>query len=76
MKHTTGKDTDATGSTGELFERCPTFARHNVTENLTLVANLIDTGAIIADSDTTAVATMTPADYLATLDELYGKNRL
>jgi len=46
FKHTVKRATDETGSTGELFERCPTFARHNVTENLTLVANLILSGAI------------------------------
>ncbi len=76
LKHTTGKDTDATGSTGELFERCPTFARHNVTENLTLVANLIASGAIKADTETSTVAKMSLLDYLHRLDELYGKDRL
>ena len=75
LKHTTGRDTDATGSTGELFERCPTFARHNVTENLTLVANLITSGAISADTPTREVASMSVPGYLATLDELYGKQR-
>ena len=76
LKHTTGKATDATGSTGELFERCPTFARHNVTENLTLVSNLITSGAIQADAETEAIAQMSIHDYLDTLDELYGKDRL
>lgn len=76
LKHTTGKATDETGSTGELFERCPTFARHNVTENLTLVSNLITSGAIQADAETTAIAQMSIPDYLDTLDELYGKDRL
>ena len=76
LKHTTGRDTDATGSTGELFERCPTFARHNVTENLTLVANLINSGAVHADTPTSDIAGMALPDYLALLDELYGKQRL
>lgn len=75
FKHTLAKGTDETGSTGELFERCPTFARHNVSENLTLVANLLAGGALVADEDTTRVASMPVDEYLGELDELYGKDR-
>jgi hypothetical protein len=74
-KHTHGRDTDETGSTGELFERCPTFARHNVVENLTLVANLVSSGAIAIDREGQAIVDMTIPDYLQRLDELYGKER-
>ncbi len=75
FKHTLGRGTDETGSTGQRFERCPTFARHNVTENLTLVANLLQGGALVADEETAQVARMSTGEYLATLDELYGKDR-
>jgi hypothetical protein len=75
FKHTLGRGTDETGSTGELFERCPTFARHNVTENLNLVANLFQGGALVADDDTAKVASMPIDAYLRVLDELYGKDR-
>lgn len=76
VKHQTGQRTDEKGGTGGLFERCPTFARHNVVENLTLVANLINGSAIEADETTTAVARMGVSDYLRRLDELYGRDRL
>lgn len=75
FKHTLGRGTDETGSTGELFERCPTFARHNVSENVNLVANLLEGGALVADEDTAAVASMPIDAYLRVLDELYGKDR-
>ena len=76
FKHTLGKPTDETGSTGELFERCPTFARHNVTENLALVANLAQAGAIMVDKDCKRVIDLNVVDYLTELDELYGIERL
>jgi len=76
IKHQTGQQTDEKGSTGSLFERCPTFARHNVVENLTLVANLINGGAIDADETTRAVAGLSVSDYLQRLDDLYGRGRL
>lgn len=76
FKHTLGKPTDETGSTGELFERCPTFARHNVTENLALVANLAQAGAITVDKDCKRVIDLNVVDYLTELDELYGIERL
>lgn len=75
FKHTLGRGTDETGSTGELFERCPTFARHNVSENLNLVANLLEGGTLVADEDTARVASMSLDEYLTVLDELYGKDR-
>ena len=75
FKHTMGKPTDETGSTGELFERCPTFARHNVTENLTLVANLAQADAIAVDAECQRVIDLDVADYLGELDELYGIER-
>ena len=75
FKHTLGRPTDETGSTGELFERCPTFARHNVTENLTLVANLALSGAIQVDKDCRRVVELDVVDYLSELDALYGVER-
>lgn len=75
FKHTTGRTTDETGSTGELFERCPTFARHNVLENLTLLANWVREGAISADKPMTRVVGLSAEDYIAELDELYGIER-
>jgi hypothetical protein len=75
FKHTLGRPTDETGSTGELFERCPTFARHNVTENLTLVANLAHAGAISVDTDCQRVVDLDVVDYLKELDALYGVER-
>jgi hypothetical protein len=75
LKHTMGKPTDETGSTGELFERCPTFARHNVTENLALVANLAEAGAIAVDAECQRVIELDVLDYLGELDELYGIER-
>jgi len=75
FKHTLGADTDETGSTGTLFERCPTFARHNVVDNLTLVANLVDAGVINIDSEGREVINLTIPDYLHRLDELYGRER-
>lgn len=75
FKHTLGKATDETGSTGELFERCPTFARHNVTENLALVANLVQAGALKADDDCRRVIDLPVSAYLAELDQLYGIDR-
>jgi len=76
FKHTMGKPTDETGSTGELFERCPTFARHNVTENLALVANLAQAGAITVDKECQRVIELDVVDYLDELDQLYGIERL
>lgn len=76
FKHTMGKPTDQTGSTGELFERCPTFARHNVTENLTLVANLAQSGALAVDDDCKDVVELDVVEYLQRLDDLYGIERL
>lgn len=75
FKHTVGKPTDATGSTGELFERCPTFARHNVTENLTLVSNLAQSGAISVDNECQRVIDLPITSYLSELDTLYGIDR-
>ncbi len=75
FKHTSGRATDATGSTGELFERCPTFARHNVLENLTLIANWVSQGAVSADRPMARVAALSPEDYMAELDDLYGRDR-
>ena len=75
FKHTSGRATDETGSTGELFERCPTFARHNVLENLTLVANWVTEGAISADKPMTRVVGLTAEEYMAELDVLYGIER-
>ena len=75
FKHTSGRATDETGSTGELFERCPTFARHNVLENLTLLANWVHEGAISADKPMTRVVALSPEDYMAELDTLYGIER-
>jgi hypothetical protein len=75
FKHTHGMDTDETGSTGQLFERCPTFARHNVVENLSLVANLVTAGAISIDAEGQAIVDMSIPDYLLRLDELYGRER-
>jgi len=75
FKHTLGRPTDETGSTGELFERCPTFARHNVTENLSLLANLAQSGAIAVDDECRRVVELDVVDYLTELDELYGVER-
>ena len=75
FKHTSGRATDETGSTGELFERCPTFARHNVLENLTLLANWVKEGAISADKPMTRVVALSAEDYMAELDTLYGIER-
>ena len=75
FKHTSGRATDETGSTGELFERCPTFARHNVLENLTLLANWVSEGAVSADKPMTRVVGLSPEDYMAELDTLYGIER-
>ena len=75
FKHTLGADTDETGSTGTLFERCPTFARHNVVDNLSLVANLVDAGAVTIDAEGKEVIDLTIPDYLMRLDELYGRER-
>lgn len=75
FKHTVGKPTDASGSTGELFERCPTFARHNVTENLTLVSNLAQSGVIRFDKECQRVIDLPITSYLAELDTLYGIDR-
>lgn len=75
FKHTLGRPTDETGSTGELFERCPTFARHNVTENLTLVANLAQAGALTVDDECRRVVELDVLDYLDELDQLYGIER-
>jgi hypothetical protein len=75
FKHTLGRPTDETGSTGELFERCPTFARHNVTENLALVANLAQAGALEVDDECRRVIELDALDYLDELDQLYGIER-
>ena len=75
FKHTLGRPTDETGSTGELFERCPTFARHNVTENLALVANLAQAGALAVDDECRRVIDLDALDYLGELDQLYGIER-
>jgi len=75
FKHTSGRATDETGSTGELFERCPTFARHNVLENLTLLANWVSEGAISADKPMARVVALSPEAYMAELDTLYGIER-
>lgn len=75
FKHTVGKATDQIGSTGSLFERCPTFARHNVTENWMLVKNLAVAGAISVDDECRRVVELSAEEYLAELDELYGKDR-
>ena len=75
FKHTLGRPTDKTGSTGELFERCPTFARHNVTENLALVANLAHAGALAVDDECRGVIELDVLDYLDELDQLYGVER-
>ncbi len=75
FKHTSGLATDETGSTGELFERCPTFARHNVLENLTLLANWVSEGAISADKPMARVVALSPEAYMAELDTLYGIER-
>jgi len=75
LKHSVGKRTDVRGSTGELFERCPTFARHNVTENLNLVANLVNSGSLSADGDCHKVTNWDVKTYLEQLDDLYGIER-
>ena len=75
FKHTLGKPTDETGSTGGLFERCPTFARHNVVDNLTLVANLVQSGAITMDAEGSEVVSWDVEHYLNVLDALYGIHR-
>ncbi len=75
FKHTSGLATDETGSTGELFERCPTFARHNVLENLTLLANWVSEGAISADKPMARVVALSQEAYMAELDTLYGIER-
>ncbi len=75
FKHTSGRATDETGSTGEFFERCPTFARHNVLENLTLLANWVSEGAISADKPMARLVALSPEAYMAELDTLYGIER-
>ena len=75
-KHPLGKDTDETGSTGALFERCPTFARHNVVDNLSLVANLVHGGAVTIDAEGQKIVDLETIEYLAVLDDLYGKDRV
>jgi hypothetical protein len=75
FKHTLGAGTDETGSTGTLFERCPTFARHNVVDNLSLVANLVDGGAVQIDAEGKDIVDLSVPDYLKRLDELYGRGR-
>lgn len=76
VKHQVNKSTDAAGSTGLLFERCPTFARHNVTENLALVANLVNGGIVTTDSECERVIELDEQGYLNELDRLYGIERL
>ena len=75
FKHSLGKNTDETGSTGGLFERCPTFARHNVVDNLSLVANLVHSGSVGIDPEGQAIVELSIPDYLHRLDELYGRER-
>lgn len=76
VKHQVNKSTDAAGSTGLLFERCPTFARHNVSENLALVANLVNGGIVTTDSECERVIQLDEPSYLSELDTLYGIERL
>jgi hypothetical protein len=64
------------GSAGGLFERCLSFSHHALTDHLSFVANLVDAGVVGIDQEGLGVVTMSPEQYLTTLDELYGVGRV
>jgi hypothetical protein len=67
---------DARGSSGGLFERCLSFSHHALTDHLSFVANLVDAGVVGIDDAGRNVVGMTTEEYLATLDTLYGVDRV
>ena len=68
--------TDQRGSTGELFERCRSFSHHALSSHHTLLALLLESGAITMDREGAEVLRLTTEEYLGRLDELYGKDRV
>jgi hypothetical protein len=67
---------NAQGSAGGLFERCLSFSHHALTDHLSFVANLVDAGVVGIDKEGLDVVNMTTEQYLTTLDELYGVDRI
>jgi hypothetical protein len=74
--HSEAGTADAQGSAGGLFERCLSFSHHALTDHLSFVANLVDAGVVGIDREGARVVTMSTEQYLMTLDELYGVDRV
>jgi hypothetical protein len=74
--HTEAGTADARGSAGGLFERCLSFSHHALADHLSFVANLVDAGAVGIDQAGANVVGMSSEEYLMTLDQLYGVDRV
>lgn len=72
LKEDRGAHTDQRGSTGLRFERCLSFSSHQLSAHHTLMAMLSEAGVVRFDTDGANVVTMSTAEYLSSLDELYG----
>jgi hypothetical protein len=67
---------DSTGSYGGEFDRCGTFASHNLLENRQLVKNLVNANKVTGDEFFLDAIDMSEAEYATRLDSLYGSTRL
>jgi hypothetical protein len=74
--HSEAGTADVRGSAGGLFERCLSFSHHALTDHLSFVANLVSAGVAGMDQAGLDVVTMSSEQYLLTLDELYGVDRV
>jgi hypothetical protein len=70
------QNTDQAGSTGIVLERCVSFSHHNIGGHVNLMANLAEAGVLRFDDDGARVVALSYADYLAEIDQFYGKRRV
>jgi hypothetical protein len=65
--------TDQTGSTGLRLERCLSFSSHGLSAHHTLMALIMQAGAVAFDDEGRRVLELNTEDYLAEIDRLYGE---
>ena len=70
------QNTDQSGSTGIVLERCVSFSHHNIGGHLNLMANLAEAGVLSFDQDGARVVALSYADYMAEIDQFYGLPRV
>lgn len=68
--------TDQSGSTGIVLERCVSFSHHNIGAHLNFMANLATAGALSFDRAGSRVVGLSYRDYMAEIDEFYGRPRV